>query len=390
MKTVTRTPFVLVTVLWLSGVLAAGQFAKISVTFPYFREIFASHGSTLGFLVSLISAVGLLCGLFAGAFVARVGARKPLIAALCLGAALSLYQSTVPSFAPFLISRAFEGISHLIIVVAAPTVLGQITETRHRSATLAGWSTVFAVSFAVFAWGGAPLVDRFGEAALFQVHSAALAVIAVAVWALLPSNIIPRSPEPLTLRTIMSRHVTAYSSPWIAAPAAGWFFYAAGFVALVTVMPDFFAPEHRDLLVGVLPLSALVVSMTVGIALIKRFTSIPVVVAGFGLSLSCALSIALGMPIDVAGVAMLAAMGLVQSGSFSSIPVLNTTSQDQALANGALAQCGNAGNMVGTPLLILLTNMFGITGLIAFAVFMFGCGAAIHLWLAQVRKRGAI
>lgn len=385
-----RTPFALVITLWLSGVLAAGQFAKISVTFPYFREVFFSHGSTLGFLVSLISAVGLVCGLFAGAFVARVGARMPLIAALCLGAVLSIYQSVIPSFGWFLTSRAFEGISHLLIVVAAPTLLGQITEPRHRAVTMALWSTVFAVSFAVFSWGGTPLVDRFGVSFLFWCHGAGMAGVAIAVWALLPSNIIPRSPDPLTLRAIVARHVTAYRSPWIAAPAAGWFFYAAGFVALVTVMPDFFAPEHRHTLVGVLPLSALIVSMTFGIVLVRRFSSVPVVIVGFGFSAMLALSMAFGMPVELAGVAVLAATGLVQAGSFSAIPVLNTSPQDQALANGALAQLGNAGNMVGTPLLILLTNAYGLSGVVVFGVTTFGCGALIHLWLARLRKQAML
>lgn len=390
MTVVIRTPFALVIVLWLSGVLAAGQFAKISVTFPYFREAFFSHGSTLGFLVSLISAVGLLCGLFAGAFVARVGARKPLIAALCLGALLSIYQSFMPSFALFLTSRAIEGISHLLIVVAAPTLLGQITEARHRATTMALWSTVFAVSFALFSWGGSPLVDRFGMSFLFWCHAGAMSVAAIAVWVMLPSNIIPRSPDPLTLRAIVARHVTAYTSPRIAAPAAGWFFYAAGFVALVTVMPDFFSPERRHALVGVLPLSALVVSMTLGIVLVRRFTSVPVIIAGFGAASLLALSMALGLPVEVGGVAVLAATGLVQAGSFSAIPILNVSSQDQALANGALAQLGNAGNMIGTPLLILLTNAYGLAGVIIFSVTAFGGGAAIHLWLARLRKRGGV
>lgn len=389
MTVVKRTPFALVILLWLSGVLAAGQFAKISVTFPYFRDVFSSHGPTLGFLVSLVSTVGLICGLFAGAFIARVGARKPLIAALCLGAGLSIYQSTIPNFGPFLMSRLFEGISHLLIVVAAPTVLGQITEPRHRAVTMASWSTVFAVSFAMFSWGGAPLVERFGVSFLFLCHGAGMTLAAVGVWAFLPSNIIPRSPNPLTLRAIVARHVTAYTSPWIAAPAAGWFFYAAGFVALVTVMPDFFVPEHRLVLVGILPLSALVVSMTLGITLVRRFTSVPVVIGGFCLSLLMALSLAFGAPVELAGIAILAATGLVQAGSFSAIPVLNVTPQDQALANGALAQLGNAGNMIGTPLLILLTNAFGLSGVIVFAACTFGCGAVIHLLLVRLRRTRA-
>lgn len=390
MADVKHTPFALVVLLWLSGVLAAGQFAKISVTFPYFREVFFAQGSSLGFVVSLVSAVGLVCGLFAGAFVARVGARKPLIFALCLGAASSIYQSHIPSFEMFLTSRAIEGVSHLLIVVAAPTVLGQITEPRHRAMTMALWSTVFAVSFALFSWGGGPLVDAFGVSFLFWCHGIAMAMAAVSVWVLLPSNIIPRSSEPLTVKAIVARHVTAYSSPWIAAPAAGWFFYAAGFVALVTVMPDFFAPAWRQTLVGVLPLSALVVSMTLGITLVKRFTSIPVVIAGFAIALGLALSMALGVPVEVAGVAVLAATGLVQAGSFSAIPVLNTSPQDQALANGALAQLGNAGNMVGTPLLILLTNAYGLSGVVVFGVTTFGCGALIHLWLARLRKQAML
>jgi predicted MFS family arabinose efflux permease len=304
-----------------------------------------------------------------------------------LGAGLSVFQSTLPNFGLFLASRALEGVSHLLIVVAAPTVLGQITEARHRAATMTLWSTFFAVSYAVFLWGGVPLVAHFGLAALFLCHAVAMVLLAVFVWRMLPDDAIPRSTQTLTARVVLARHITAYTSPHIAAPAAGWLFYATGFVALVTVLPEFFTGPWRHALSGFLPLVTMMVSMTFGIILVRRYTPVPVVIAGFLLAFGFAASLAFGVPVAGAGLCVLGAAGLVQAGSFSAIPQLNAQPQDQALANGAMAQLGNAGNMVGTPILLVLTQAYGLPGLIGFALVAFGGGACVHIWLAQLRSK---
>ncbi len=379
-------PRLIIFLLWITGILAAGQFAKVAVTFPLFRDIYPGLGPKLGFLVSGLSLMGLVFGLFAGMILSRYGFRKLLVRALVLGGALSLFQASLPAFGFMLASRVVEGASHLLIVVAAPTLIGQIAPPNIRNTAMALWSTVFAVAFALFSWMGLPLAQAFGVPVLLALHGGLLIGMAAVLSRILPRiSSTPRTPA-LRLPEIIAKHVSAYGSPYIAAPAAGWLFYAMGFVAIVTVFPDFLPESQRGMISGVMPLAALCVSMTLGIALLRCLSPVRVLILGFGLAALLALGLSLGVAEAWLAVAILAALGLVQAGSFAAIPMLNTTPEDQSLANGALAQTGNTGNLIGTPLLLWLVEHFGMAGFIGFATFAFGAGVLVHLWLSRLRR----
>jgi len=111
----------IVLILWFAGLCSAAQFAKIAHIIPELEVIYPHAGSSLGFLLSLISLVGACLGLMAGLLVSYIGPRKILIIGLASGTLISLLQSVSLPLDIFLISRAFEGASHLAIVVAAPT-----------------------------------------------------------------------------------------------------------------------------------------------------------------------------------------------------------------------------------------------------------------------------
>lgn len=372
--------------LWGAGILAAGQFAKIAVTFSYFREIYPGLGPRLGLLTSALSVMGVILGLMTGLLVARFGAKRILTGAMVLGGAVSLVQALLPGFAMMIVSRSIEGAAHLAIVVAAPTLIGQIAPPERRNLAMTLWSTVFAVAFAAFSWLGLPFVKAFGVPALFLLHGVAILGLALILSRILPPPTRQLEMAAPSLKDILDKHRTVYRSPWIAAPAAGWLFYAMGFVAIVTVLPDFFPEDQRGLLSGTLPLAALVVSMTAGVALLRRFSAEKIVIGGFVVCAALALTFIVIGPASWLAVALFGATGLIQGGSFTLLPALNRTVETQALANGALAQMGNLGNVIGTPVLLAMTGAFGFAGMIGFAVFAYLSGMGVHLWLAQRRK----
>ena len=186
MNAVEKTRFGLVLLLWLAGLCAAAQFAKFSVVFPTIREHYPDAGTSAGFLVSILSLMGIVLGTSAGMIVARVGFRRLLLSALVLGAAASAYQATLPPFEPMLASRLVEGLSHLVIVVAAPTLMAQVSAPRHRPVTMTLWGTFFGVAFTIVAWLGLPLVSIHGLHMLFIAHAVAMSAVAVALYFYLP------------------------------------------------------------------------------------------------------------------------------------------------------------------------------------------------------------
>lgn len=377
----------LIVALWVAGLCAAAQFAKISVIFPELLRYYPDAGSAAGFLVSLLSLLGVVLGLFAGMAVATFGTRNLLLGALLLGGLISLYQATLPPFSLLLASRLVEGASHLVIVVAAPTLIAQLSSERHRAAAMTLWGTFFGVAFAIVAWFGLPLVKIHGPASLFVIHAMAMLLIAAVLLAMLPQEKAPPHHTPvLNFQDIFQQHVDTYKSAFIAAPALGWLFYTLSFVSLLTLLPNYVAPEQRAFVIGALPLASILSSLTLGVFLLRYREAIDVVILGFMAAVLCS-AVLWFYPGSVAGcLALFAALGLVQGASFASVPQLNTNNQSRAHANGALAQMGNLGNLSGTPLLLLMTGSLGFHGLIMFVVACYVCGLGVHLWMATRRS----
>ncbi|WP_393928165.1 MFS transporter [Yoonia sp. R2-816] len=227
----------LILLLWFAGLGAAAQFAKIAVPFGLFRQAYPDLGTELGWLLSLVSLVGAILGIVTGSVVGRFGAKRILVSGLALGALISFWQAMLPSFPSMLISRVVEGTSHLTIVVAAPTLIAQISDRRYVGAAMTLWSTFFGVSFAVVAWGIMPFVSVNSLASLLAGHGAFLLSIGILASMFLPNAKTPQ-PAPGARDTgVLVAHRRAYASPFIAAPGAGWLAYTLTFVSLLALLP---------------------------------------------------------------------------------------------------------------------------------------------------------
>ncbi len=381
-----KTPFPLIFALWGAGLGAAAQYAKMSVIFDLLSEAYPAAGASVGFIVSLVGFVGIIFGVVAGLVVARIRYRRALLAALWTGAAVSVVQAFLPPLSWMLLSRIIEGISHLAIVVAAPTLIAGLSAPKDRGLTLTLWGTFFGVAFAVMAWLGRPLALGVGMPALFAVHAAYMAGFALYLSAKLRS-LPDEGPQPaFSLIQILRDHATIYRSPHISAPAAGWLFYTFSFVSILTVLPPYLAPEIRTLIMGAMPLTSIAVSMTFGVALLRVISPVRVVEIGFALSFICILWLWVSPGAPLGCIALAAAMGLIQGASFAAVPDLNQSAATQAQANGAMAQMGNIGNTIGTPVMAAALTGMGYKALPLLAGIAFASGLAIHLFLGHLRK----
>ena len=139
-----------------------------------------------------------------------------------------------------------------------------------------------------------------------------------------------------------------------------------------------------------MPLVTIAASMTLGVWLMRRFSAVAVVQAGFvGAILAGGLIWGLGgqgWPIVAAALTLAGALGLVQGASFAAVAQLNTEAPARARAAGAIAQMGNLGTTTGTPLLVLLLSGFGATGLLLFIAIPSLWGVAIHQILRHRRR----
>ncbi len=386
------TPVVLVVSLWLAGLAAAAQFGKISVVFDSLATVY-SGPAAVGFVVSLVGVVGLVFGTTAGLLIGRAGVRRVLLGALMLGAAVSLFQAGMPALPLMLASRVVEGVSHLAIVVACPLLIAQVSAPRHIGFTMTLWSTFFGVSFTLMAWIGVPFAAAHGPAALFVGHAGLMAAAALLLWRQVPHDPPAGARIPLSAMVLLRQHLTIYRSARIAAPGLGFVFYAAIYIAVLTVYPPFLPGTWRAFVAGAMPLASIVVSLTVGVALLQRVPAVRVAQLGLALTVlsAVALWLAQGFTGAMVGLSLVmgAALGLVQGASFAAIPELNASASDRAAASGALAQLGNLGTTTGTPILVGLTTALGFSGVPLFAA-VFGLAALLMVgWLGQRRVREA-
>jgi DHA1 family inner membrane transport protein len=382
-----ETSFPRVFALWAAGLGAAAQYGKMSVIFDLLPKIYPQAGASLGFLVSMVGGVGILLGVVAGLVVARIRYRRALLFALWLGAAVSAFQALLPGFGWMLASRVVEGLSHLAIVVAAPTLIAQLSTVKDRGFTLTLWGTFFGVAFAILTLIGRPLALTWGVPALFAVHALYMAGCALVLSGSLRSLPEEGPQPPFSLPQILRDHLAIYRSPFLSAPAAGWLFYTFSFVSILTVLPPYLPEAWRAPTMAAMPLTSIAVSMTIGVALLRRLPAVSVVQTGFALSALSMLWLWLAPGAPLACLALAGAMGLIQGASFTAVAQLNNGPAAQAQANGAVAQMGNLGNSLGTPVMAFGLASFGGAALPLLAGGAFVMGLVAHLLFGAARRR---
>ena len=376
-----RTDWRLVSLLYVTGLLAAAQFAKISLTLPALEAQYPAV--PMAYAVSALSVMGVAFGVTAGVIVARFGVRRVLLTGLAAGAVLSGLQALLPPAPVFFALRIVEGAAHLAIVVSAPTLMAAIAAPKDKPVAMGLWGTFFGVAFALSALV-VPLLP--GPRMVFAAHGAALVAIAVLLAPWLPRGIARDEGS----EGLWARHRAIYTSLRMTAPAIGFFFHTVIFLGLLTYLPGFLGAWTAPLL----PLTALVGTFGAGV-LARRIAPLRISQAGFVLAVA-ALLLVLVLPDALrpgVAVPVFAVMGLVAGASFAMVPYLNADPADQARANGAVAQLGNVGTALSTPLLAASLGA-GIAGplLVGAAVSLAGLAtlALVQSRLARAPRQGAV
>jgi DHA1 family inner membrane transport protein len=377
-----------VLVLWAAGLGAAAQFGKISVLYETLGKIYADHaGVEIALMVSIVGIVGLIFGTTAGLLVARIGPRRAILTALALGAFVSLVQSFFPNYLLMMLTRILEGVSHLTIVVVAPTVIAGVTSARYQGLAMTLWSSFFGVTYAALAYFAPTFIADQGPGALLLAHGAWMAGCFILVWALVLAD--PKHSTVQGQGSLLAQHVAIYASPSIAAPATGFVFYTVTYVAILTLLPANVIPEWGGFVAVAMPLISIAISLTLGVWLLSKMQAFRLVQAGFALAIFASLGLwsLWGQGQAEAGFALLlsAAMGIVQGASFASLAQINPNAEDRARGAGAIAQLGNLGTTIGTPMLAWIMPHAGVNGLAVFLIGFSALGIAVHA--LQARRR---
>lgn len=371
--------FALVLAVWCAGLGAAGQFAKIAVGYDTVAARYADAGPTMaGLVVSVVGLVGLVFGVVAGLLVARLGTRPAMLGALVAGAGLSLAQAALPPLPVMLALRVLEGVTHLAIVVVGPVVMAAAVPGRGQGLAMTLWSTFFGIAFAALAWLAPRLPDL---AALFWVHAGWMLACAAVLAILMPAT--PGSGVALRGGWVRA-HLAIYADPRVGAPGLGFVWYTACYLAVLTLVPPLLDGPARAWAAAGMPLISIAASLTLGVWLLGRAGPVGTVQAGYALGAIAGLAFVVA-PGLISALALAAGLGIVQGASFAAIPSLNAAAPDRARAAGAIAQMGNVGTTLGTPILAAMLAAMGPSAVAAFAVPLCLAGIALHVVLARAR-----
>ncbi|MBF9060884.1 MFS transporter [Rhodobacterales bacterium HKCCSP123] len=364
------TPWALVAALYATGLVAAGQFAKVSLTLGALAAEYP--GAPVAFAVSGVAVMGILFGVYAGGITASIGPRRAILMALALSALAGAGQALLPAFPLLMALRVLEGAGHLVLVVAIPTLMAALSAPKDRALVMGLWATFFGVGFAL-----AALLVGEGAAPVYGIHAGLAALMAVVLWRMLPRGVAAaRRPLPR-----LADHLTLYRTPRLFAPAMGHGTYAFLFLALVTYLPT---ALEAPWLAAVLPLAGIAGSLATGP--LARIVAPAHLVSGGFLAMAAVFAAALALPPLAAPLSVLGLLvsGIVAGSGFAAVPWLNEADADRAFANGALAQLGNIGTFSGTPVLAAL----GVGASLPMAIAVGVVGACITALGYRAALRG--
>ena len=372
--------------LWLIGVLAAAQLAKLAVMAPVLRERFGLSLAQAGLLISLLEIGGALFGFVAGLAIGRLGARRLLAAGLALLAGASAAEGVGESTTTLFAARTVEGIGYLFVVISAPTLIIAVANAGSRSAALALWSTFVPVGMAFGSAVTGVTVGTLGFGGTSVVWSAACLV------ALIASLRLPPSPMPTSGGTTMPE-----AGAWFA--TLGFGCYTIFVSALTALLPTFLVDRTgasiggASVATGLASIAALP-GATVAILFLRgartgsrrpmaALVSTLLATMAFGPG---TFAVASGSSLRLTtafAVVVIALSAVASSIVFARLPTLSGarsgTDSRIAAANGLVTQFGAAGALVGPPLGALVVETWDWAALgVAIAVL---AGAMLGLVL---------
>ncbi|MEP3637274.1 MAG: MFS transporter [Paracoccaceae bacterium] len=373
-----------VVLLWIAGIVAAMQFAKMSIGFAAFEESYATNPATVSTLLSAAGFFGLIFGLWGVSLVAAIGFRRILMWSLAVAAILSFAQAVQPSIAVFYLLRIIEGATNLFIVVAAPTLISLHAPPRHIPSAMALWGTFYGVAFMVTGAVGPSLLFAGEPFGLLIAHGVLAIVIAGALFfrdLYEPVREASRKQPNWTQMLLQQlRHLAeVYATRQISLAGVIFFFHSSMYLGVLIFVPQI-APDQEttNLLLFTMPAFSILGTLIVGPLHQAFLRSRPTMMVGFiFMAIVC---MAMLIVADNAVAFLMAAnllmlvSGLLQGSIFILPSQIAGSAQNEALAFGIIAQLGSLGSIIGPIVFALAVERGGLPSFTMLLIAFAACG----------------
>ena len=366
--TAVRSPWPLVCLLYLSGLLAAAQLGKLSALAPLIASSLGLSLTTVALAISLIELGGSTLGAAAGILAQRVGLRRTLRWAVGFLALAGLGGAWAQGATDLIAWRLLEAAGYLGVIVSAPVLIAHHAEAagpRVQGLALTLWSTFVPVGLGLGAWASA------GAAAAFGWRGAVTAggFVGVVLWTVLWRARLPAHAE--ARGGASTAHAATRLTPdlWCLTLAFGAF--ALLQVGVLGLLPTLLVREvglsaaSAGQWTAVASVSA-VAGSAVAAALVRQGMGVRwPIMASLGLPPLLLFGVFTPAPESRVAIALVIASnmlgGVFASLGFALLPRLATRPGQMVKANGLLAQCGASGSLLGPPTMAACVQFGGWT-----------------------------
>lgn len=214
------------------GVLQVG---KVAIAVPQLRTDFGLDLSMVGWLMATFSLLGVVGAVPVGAWVARAGDRRLLVAGLLAIAVGSTAGAWAQGIAMLLIGRVVEGLGFVLITIAGPSVLQRMVAPGGKDLAFAIWSCFMPAGIAIALFSGSL---PGGWRGLWLGNAALAALIAVLVLAGVSRGASANTREaPVPWRSMARDAAATAKAGAPALIAASFVIYSLQFFALFSFLP---------------------------------------------------------------------------------------------------------------------------------------------------------
>ena len=342
-----------------AGLLGGAQLGKAHIGLPSIRSSFSLSLVDASWILSALSFVGLIIATPAGSFASKFGTKKTVAIGLLIIAAASAAGGLAPSATWLIASRVFEGLGFVLVVVAAPSLIVEVTEHRHIRLVLAGWAGFMPGGIALATLLAPFVLARHSWRSVWMIDAAVLAIYACLLLAVGGKQQAGRR----KLSAVSPWHqlgtvITAKGPVFLALIFAAYTLQHLGIMGLFpTVLIENYgvAPDRAGLLISTAMTANILGNLAAGL-LLQRGVRRSVLIGGTSVFMT---AMAFGMfaahlPLTAVYACCFlfsCVGGIIPASVLSAAPFHAPSEQLIPATNGLLVQGSNLGIVLGPPLI---------------------------------------
>ena len=351
--TATGTRWGIVALAILAGVIGAMQVGKAPPAIPIIQADLGIGRITAGWVMSIFLAASAVLGPFAGVVGDRIGHRRFMLAGLLLTLVGGVIGGLAPDGPALLIARLIEGFGFLAIVIAAPSLIVEVTAERDLRMAIGAWGAYMPAGIALMLLLAPLLLASVGWRGMWYANAAALGVFLL-VFAAATRGVGASAAAGTSLADI--RIALSRLGPWLLAGCFAAF--SLQYLGVVSWLPTFFMEEMgRSGTVAAVIVAIIVIFNALGNVIagwllqwIRRSTLIAATSAAMGI-LSLVI-FANGVPewiviVLAAGYSLIG--GFIPAAALTAVPVYAPSAAQIGATNGIVVQGANLGSLIGPP-----------------------------------------